>query len=548
MSADVLSDQLGRGRIRNEGAGRGASSDCPDVSVVGEGRERAALVLAGAILGALGDWLARAPGPFGLNTSLWIASVAVAALVLHRRAARALDSERAAWLIIGVLFAAGLSWRDAPLLKLLALGCATLTFAIAAHRPAGAWVRRAGVTRYAWALGLGALHAWTAASLALIDATISARRAEHGSSGGWRHAVAVGLGLLIAAPLLGVFGALFMAADAVFADLVANVIRFDFERLVGHVLLFSLLAWLSTGYLRGFLTGTEPPLLAGLREGIEGRGVPVFGRPALGIVEVATALAAIDLLFLVFVIVQFRYLFGSDTLVQITPDLTYAEYARRGFFELVFAVVLVVPVLLAAEWLLDRRGGRDLLVFRVLSGVQIALVLVITASALQRLRLYHASYGLTEARFYAMVLLLWMGAMLFWLAATVLRGRRDSFAFGALGSGLTTAALLFAISPDAIIARTNVARMASAGTSVRFDVAYATTLSADAVPVLLDALPALPADVQCPLAQHMLRRWGPERERSLRSWSWSASRASDAVRAHEGVLRTMTGPQLSCGN
>src|SRR5207248_4532498 len=244
------------------------------------------------------------------------------------------------------------------------------------------------------------------------------------------------------------------------AELVANVLRFDFERIAGHILLFSILAWLSTGYLRGFLTGTElpPPRVPWRNDALVALAPK---RPTLGITEVATVLTAVDLLFLVFVIVQFRYLFGGDALVQITPDLTYAEYARHGFFELVFAVVLVVPVLLAADWLLDRPIRRDALVFRGLAGVQIGLVLAITASALQRLRLYHASYGLTESRFYAMVLLIWIGAMLFWLAATVLRGRRDSFAFGALASGLATVALLFAINPDAVVARTNVARMAS---------------------------------------------------------------------------------------
>src|SRR5206468_11120848 len=115
----------------------------------------------------------------------------------------------------------------------------------------------------------------------------------------------------------------------------------------------------------------------------------------------------------------------------------------------------------------------------------------------------------TESRFYAMVLLVWIGAMLFWLAATVLRGRRDSFAFGTLASGLATLALLFVINPDAVIARANVARMASADAPVRFDVAYATALSADAVPVLIDALPTLPGAVQCPIAPQMLRRWPP---------------------------------------
>jgi hypothetical protein len=212
----------------------------------------------------------------------------------------------------------------------------------------------------------------------------------------------------------------------------------------------------------------------------------------------------------------------------------------------VFAVVLVVPVLLAADWLLDRRTRRAALVFRGLAGGQIGLVLAIAASALERLRLYHAGYGLTESRFYAMVLLIWIGAMLIWLAATVLRDRRDSFAFGALASGLATVALLFVVNPDAVIARANVARMESADAPVRFDVAYATSLGADSVLVLIDALPALPRDVQCPLARHMLRRWPPDDDSSIRNWNWSAARASDAVREHEAGLRSMLGPDQKC--
>jgi hypothetical protein len=472
--------------------------------------------------------------------------VAVAVLVLHRRAALALDLERVTWLLIGVAFAAGLAWRDAPPLKLLALACATLAFALAAHRLDASWVRRAGVLRYAGALALGALHAWTATGLAFLDAMPSTRPMEGGRASGWNGAVAVLRGLAIATPLVLIFGALFMSADAVFAELVANVFRFDFEQIASHIVLFSIAAWLSTGYLRGFLTGTELPSLGDRPPATEEHGRLASQRPSLGITEVATALAAIDLLFLVFVIVQFRYLFGGETLVQVTPDLTYADYARRGFFELVFAVVLVVPVLLAADWLLDRRIRRDDVVFRGVAGAQIGLVLAITASALQRLRLYHASYGLTESRFYAMVLLLWVGAVLLWLAATVLRGRRDLFASGALVSGLATIALLFVVNPDAIVARANVARMASADAPIRFDVAYATSLSADAVPVMIDGLTALPSDVQCQLARHMLRRWPPDGERSIRSWNWSASHARDAVREHEARLRSTAGAGQEC--
>jgi hypothetical protein len=42
--------------------------------------------------------------------------------------------------------------------------------------------------------------------------------------------------------------------------------------------------------------------------------------------------------------------------------------------------------------------------------------------------------------------------------------------------------------------------------------------------------------------RHMLRRRAPDRERSVRNWNWSESRASDAVRSHEARLRSMVEP------
>jgi hypothetical protein len=44
----------------------------------------------------------------------------------------------------------------------------------------------------------------------------------------------------------------------------------------------------------------------------------------------------------------------------------------------------------------------------------------------------------------------------------------------------------------------------------------------------------------------MLRRWPPDRDRSVRSWNRSAARASDAVREHEARLRSMVGPDQEC--
>jgi hypothetical protein len=64
--------------------------------------------------------------------------------------------------------------------------------------------------------------------------------------------------------------------------------------------------------------------------------------------------------------------------------------------------------------------------------------------------------------------------------------------------------------------------------------------------VLIDALPKLPADAQCRLARRMLREW-LDHASDIRLWSWGASHARAAVRAHEAELRSMVGPNDECG-
>src|SRR5207249_11136508 len=90
-------------------------------------------------------------------------------------------------------------------------------------------------------------------------------------------------------------------------------------------------------------------------------GAQPASRFALGAVEVGVVLGLLDALFLGFVCVQVRYLFGGAAWVTATGGLTYAEYARRGFFELSWATALALPLLLTLHWLLradDRLALR----------------------------------------------------------------------------------------------------------------------------------------------------------------------------------------------
>jgi hypothetical protein len=486
----------------------------------------------GLVLGIVGDLLLRARGEPGLNLFMWISFVAVAALVLHGMRGGSLSGEARVSLGLGVLFAAGLVWRASPALKLIALAGAAILFALPALRAGAAWIRSGGVVGYVGALAAAAGHAafGTPLTLASVDwQGVSRQSSEHAR---WRHVAAVARGSAIALPLIILFGGLFISADAVFASIVTDVVRFDLDTLASHILLTGFLTWVSVGYLRGSLTGAPLPV----------SGAP---RPLLTITELGTALGLVGLLFLVFVIVQFRYLFGGSDLVHVTPGLTYAEYARRGFFELVAVVVLMRPLLLAADSVLRRSRTRDEVVFRVLAGAHIVLVLAVLASAMQRMRLYQAVYGLTEDRFYATGMLLMMGAVLLWFAATVLRGRRGSFAFGTLIIAGATGVVLNAVNPDAIIARVNIARAGTAlpGTQQQLDVAYATSLSADAVPVLIDALPEIRGDASGRIAQRLLLRWAPDEPAPLRTWNWSEARARREVQANAEWLRALASVQ-----
>ena len=135
--------------------------------------------------------------------------------------------------------------------------------------------------------------------------------------------------------------------------------------------------------------------------------------------------------------------------------LTYAEYARHGFFELVAAAVLVLPLLLGVHALVRGRPERRARWSARCRPALIVLVLVVMASALQRMLLYQREYGLTELRIYTTGVMLWLGVVFVWLGVTVLRGRPRAFAAGAVVAGFAATLALNVVNPDALIARTN---------------------------------------------------------------------------------------------
>ena len=165
--------------------------------------------------------------------------------------------------------------------------------------------------------------------------------------------------------------------------------------------------------------------------------------------------------------------------------------------------------------------------------MQVVLVGVMLVSAHRRMQLYVDEYGLTELCLYTTAFMFWLGALLLWFAATVLTGRRAQFLIGAIATGIAVIVVLHAIDPDDRIVRTNVERAAAGKRTL--DSSYVASLSADAAPVLVAALPRIPVAQRTCTAKHLLDADAADQS-DWRSWNASRVRAHATIAAHRGEL------------
>ena len=468
-------------------------------------------------LGGLGDGLLRAT-PWGINFLIWVTALVGLAVSLAKWGRVGTGGE-GKWLdFVAGVFAAGIVLRDSPVVIGLDFLGVLISLSLAVWLGRSGSLRRAGILDYILSgVYTGALTSAGPLPMSVVD--IEWREAVRGR---WKgQALAVSRGVLLAAPLLLLFGTLLVAADAVFERLVLDVFGFDLAEVFSHLSLICFFAWITAGLLWAGLMARLP----------ENFAIPRPRVLSLGIVEVGIVLGLLDLLFLTFVVIQVRYLFGGAGRVAATAGLTYAEYARHGFFELATVTALALPLLLIAHWLLRTENRAHERLFKALAGIMVGLLFVVVASALQRMYLYQQEFGLTELRLYTTIFMLWISTVLLWFVLTVLRARRERFAFGALVAGFVAIFAINAMNPDALIARTNIDRMEE---GKRFDAYYLTTLSADAVPVLVESLPEI-GDTRLwqdyTVEQSVVDRWDSRRT-DWRTWNLGRSRARQSIRSY----------------
>lgn len=303
-----------------------------------------------------------------------------------------------------------------------------------------------------------------------------------GRSTAWKKAAPVLRGLLLAIPVVAVLTGLLSAADMVFAERIKDLLSFfNIEKLPEYIfrmVYILILAFLFTGI---FLHALLPSKTAERPD----PGQPAV-KPFLGWTEAVIVLGAVVLLFGFFVVLQFQYLFGGEANIT-AAGYTYSEYARRGFGELVVVAVLSLLLTLVLGSITRREGYGKRILFKVLSATLLALVLVILASALQRLFLYDEAYGFTRLRTYTLIFIPWLALLLLAAIGFNLTNRSGRFGLALLAAVVGFGITLGAWNVDGFIARQNIERGMY---GKELDRSYLALLSTDAVPAMTKAYQA----------------------------------------------------------
>jgi hypothetical protein len=197
-------------------------------------------------------------------------------------------------------------------------------------------------------------------------------------------------GILIALPLLIIFGLLFYEADQLFNLIIKNLFDLDlygdaYRTAIWRIIRTIILTFLVAGFFYYLLSNKH--VLDYKEEKLR-----KFDQDITLIV-----LSLVNAIFLFFVVIQIKYLFGDQSFIT-EYGLTYAEYARRGFFELVWVIILVVLMMLIIFRSFAKYGTSKAVA--ALQSLLIAQTFVIAISALKRMWLYQEAYGYTVLRLY----------------------------------------------------------------------------------------------------------------------------------------------------
>src|SRR5665647_1529023 len=301
-----------------------------------------------------------------------------------------------------------------------------------------------------------------------------------------RSLLKVGLGLLLTLPLLIVVVPLLASADSMFQARISNWQELFYKINLGSFLFRSIWIIVVSCYLFSYLWGLKYPRAHLVQEipNVDWGNLQVEAKKplSLDVTVVLTILVVINAVYLLFTLVQFSYFFAAGD--GILPDGTnYADYARRGFAELVLVTMINFSLLLGGIHLVKVEGNKHLKIFlKAMLSMLVGSTVVMLISAHLRLSLYEEAYGYTITRILVHAFMLFLAVLLI-LSLVRVWVERMQLLKPFVGVTLVAWLLINFINIDVIIVKNNLERYSLSG---KIDLSYFHSLSYDIIPYLVD--------------------------------------------------------------
>lgn len=296
------------------------------------------------------------------------------------------------------------------------------------------------------------------------------------------------MGIGISVPAVVFLIAILSSADMVFSEKMDSFLD-GFTKIMDYILLYKIFWGAVTGlylfggfygvFLRRDSTVEDSSLLMEAEKLLK---VDLTAKPLGGdLLVVNMLLTSILMVYTLFIGIQFKYLFAGAELPGL---LNYAEYARRGFFELVFLSVVNVGLILFTVFINKRRIYEETTVWSKITKIFLiylcGVTMVLLISSFYRMMLYDGEYGFTRLRVMVYLFLIFEAAGLLFTVKYVLRPRFNIVMTYCI-IGLVYYMMLNVIQIDYWIAKRNV-DMYFESEKKDIDIEYLMRLSYDAAP------------------------------------------------------------------
>ena len=200
------------------------------------------------------------------------------------------------------------------------------------------------------------------------------------------------LGFVISIPLLIIILALLISADSVFAQFLEPI-----KQLIANI--FSIRFWASM-YFRIFVFLIVCIYFMAficniLKFDTETKKVQNGMEIRMQNITVNTVLTVLNIVYLLFSIVQFTYLF---TQIGTDGSFNYAEYARKGFFQLMIVTIINFAIILLTN-ANKRETSKVVNIYtKIMNLFLIIFTVIMICSSFLRMSLYEHEFGYTFLR------------------------------------------------------------------------------------------------------------------------------------------------------